>query len=60
MPKAEVTRPDQPLRETEQAAYHAYREWPILLALRQKELAALIANPSEQDKPDKKEGKPRS
>ncbi len=56
MPKADNNRPDQPLRETEQAAYHAFREWPILLALRQKELAALLSNPPEQtDKLNKKE-----
>ncbi len=40
MSKADPSRPDQPLRETEQAAYHAFREWPILLVLKQKELAA--------------------
>jgi len=33
-------RPDQALRETEEAAYHAFREWPVLLVLRQKELEA--------------------
>jgi hypothetical protein len=32
---------DGPLRETEEAAYHAYREWPVWLALREKELQAL-------------------
>ncbi|MHB8625968.1 MAG: hypothetical protein ACYDBJ_21255 [Aggregatilineales bacterium] len=41
MPKTDSSRPDQPLREIEQAAYHAFREWPILLVLREKELAAL-------------------
>ena len=41
MAKTDISRPDQPLREIEQAAYHAFREWPILLVLREKELAAL-------------------
>jgi hypothetical protein len=31
---------DQPLRETEEAAYQAYREWPVFLVMRQKELEA--------------------
>jgi|GEM_PF-2154601 len=46
MPKNTPERADQPLRETEAAAYHAFREWPLLLVLRQKELAAL--QPSSQ------------
>ena len=41
MPKPDTSRSDQPLRDTEQAAYHAFREWPILLVLREKELALL-------------------
>lgn len=49
MAKNDTTRPDQPLRETEQAAYHAFREWPILLVMREKELAALQANPTVAD-----------
>ena len=48
MPKSDHPNADQPLRETEQAAYHAYREWPILLVLRLKELAALKAAPPEK------------
>ncbi len=39
MAKREKSRADQPLRETEDTAYFAYREWPVLLVLRQKELA---------------------
>ncbi len=31
---------DRPLRETEEAAYQAYREWPVFLVKRQKELDA--------------------
>ncbi len=31
---------DHPLRETEEAAYHAFREWPVFLVKRQKELEA--------------------
>ena len=45
MPKPDPNQADQPLRETEQAAYHAYREWPVLLILRLKELAALKTTP---------------
>ena len=45
MSKADSTQADHPLRETEQAAYHAYREWPVLLVLRLKELAALKTTP---------------
>ena len=45
MPKPDPNQADQPLRETEQAAYHAYREWPVLLILRLKELAALKTAP---------------
>ena len=45
MPKPDPNQADQPLRETEQAAYHAYREWPVLLIMRLKELAALKAAP---------------
>jgi hypothetical protein len=52
MPKQDIPRPDQPLRETEQAAYHAFREWPILLVLREKELAQL---PTAAPPSDKKE-----
>ena len=48
MPKSENQNADQPLRETEQAAYHAYREWPILLVLRLKELAALKTAPADK------------
>jgi len=40
MPREKNARPDQALRETEEAAYHAFREWPVLLVLRQKELEA--------------------
>ncbi len=46
MSKKDTNQADQPLRETEQAAYHAYREWPVLLVLRLKELAALKAAPA--------------
>ena len=46
MPKPDPNQADQPLRETEQAAYHAYREWPVLLILRLKELAALKTAPA--------------
>jgi hypothetical protein len=53
MAKKDANQPDQPLRETEQAAYHAYREWPVLLVLRLKELAALkAAPPATNTKPD--------
>ena len=41
MAKETTGRPDQALRETEAAAYHAFREWPLLLVMRQKELVAL-------------------
>lgn len=43
MAKETTARPDQALRETEEAAYHAFREWPVLLVMRQKELAAMQA-----------------
>ena len=33
MSKSDNTQADHPLRETEQAAYHAYREWPVLLVV---------------------------
>ena len=46
MPKPDSSRSDQPLRDTEQAAYHAFREWPILLVLREKELALLQPTPA--------------
>lgn len=60
MPKKDTERADQPLRDTEDAAYHAFREWPVLLVLRQKELAALqpSSQPTDQPQPlttDKKE-----
>ena len=45
---------DQPLRETEEAAYHAYREWPVWLALRMKELQAL-QTPEPSGEPDKRQ-----
>lgn len=32
-----------PWQELEQQAYHAYREWPIWLCLRQRELAHQLA-----------------
>lgn len=40
MARKTVDNPDQPLRDAEDTAYHAFREWPVLLMLRQKELAA--------------------
>lgn len=40
MPKHIDQTPDRPLRETEQATYHAFREWPLFLILRQKERLA--------------------
>ncbi len=40
MIKRDLNAADQPLRETEEAAYHAFREWPLLLVIRQQELAA--------------------
>ena len=43
MAKETTARPDQALRETEAAAYHAFREWPLLLVMRQKELGAMQA-----------------
>lgn len=52
MAKTASRHADQPLRETEQAAYHAYREWPVLLMLRLKELAALKAAPTEKTRPE--------
>lgn len=56
MPKSDPTRSDHPLRETEQAAYHAYREWPVLILLRLRELAARrmptpFITPTATDKP---------
>jgi len=48
MPKADTRNADEVLRETEKAAYHAYREWPVWLILRLKELAALKAAPAEK------------
>ncbi len=50
MPKKDTERADQPLRDTEEAAYHAFREWPVLLVLRQKELAALQPPDQSTDK----------
>lgn len=40
MPKKTPETGDHPLRETEDAAYHAFREWPVFLVLRQKTLEA--------------------
>lgn len=36
-------RVEYPFRALEQEAYLAYREWPILLVLRERELAAQLA-----------------
>ncbi len=33
---------NSPFAALEQEAYHAYREWPIWLALRERELEALL------------------
>lgn len=52
MPKPEE-RPADPLRGMEQATYLAFREWPVLLVLRLKELAALKAAPPERPAPKK-------
>src|SRR5216683_842380 len=38
MAKRELTSGDQHFRETEEVAYHAFREWPVFLLIRQKEL----------------------
>ncbi len=51
MKRENNAQPDQALRETEEAAYHAFREWPVLLVLRKKELAALGSTPTRTDKP---------
>ncbi len=40
-----------PFQAMEEEAYHAYREWPILLVMRQKELAAHLAAPAPQPVP---------
>ncbi len=40
MAKKPTNSGDHPLRETEEAAYHAFREWPVFLVKRQKELEA--------------------
>lgn len=40
MSKPRNGRDDAPLRDTEIAAYHAFREWPIWLVLRLKQLQA--------------------
>ncbi len=40
-----------PFQAMEEEAYHAYREWPILLVMRQKELAAHLAAPAPQPAP---------
>jgi hypothetical protein len=37
---------ESPFQALEEAAYHAYREWPLWLVLRERELAAhLTASP---------------
>jgi len=36
-----------PMLQVETAAYHAYREWPVWLVLRENELAALQPSPSQ-------------
>ncbi len=36
-----------PMLQVETAAYHAYREWPVWLVLRENELAALQPPPSQ-------------
>ncbi len=40
-----------PFQAMEEVAYHAYREWPILLVMRQKELAAHLDTPAPQPAP---------
>src|SRR5258708_12698277 len=40
MSKGNISTGDQPLRETEDAAYNAFREWHVFLVLRKKELEA--------------------
>jgi hypothetical protein len=40
-----------PFQAMEEEAYHAFREWPILLVMRQKELAAHLAVPAAQPTP---------
>ncbi len=43
MPKKELTTSDQHFRETETAAYHAFREWPVFLLIRKRELEMHLA-----------------
>jgi hypothetical protein len=47
-----------PFQAMEEEAYHAFREWPILLVMRQKELAAHLATPAptQTAPPDEVEG----
>lgn len=40
MPKTPIT---SPFKAMEEEAYHAFREWPIFLLLRQKELETHLA-----------------
>jgi len=42
MPKNELTS-EHPMRQAEDAALNTYREWPVLLVLRQKELQSHLA-----------------
>jgi hypothetical protein len=41
---------EQPLREMEDTTYHAYREWPVLLMIRAKDLAAHQVAPEDVKK----------
>ncbi len=43
MPKKEMTSGDHHFRETETAAYHAFREWPVFLLIRKRELEMHLA-----------------
>jgi hypothetical protein len=49
MPKQPSTSPFQAM---EQEAYHAFLEWPVWLALREKELAAYLAAAADRPQAD--------
>jgi hypothetical protein len=55
MPKKSTASP-APWQDLEQQAYHAYREWPIWLLLRERELAERLGKRLPAEKPKSTEG----
>lgn len=50
----------EPWQDLERQAYHAYREWPIWLMLRERELSARLSKPAPPSRADRLKARARA